>query len=224
MHIREIMTANGYKLGVIAFIQAHLCCRQSGAGGSGFRAVVSLHPVWCPKPWCAQLQYVIKLQGARVWALQQVLMISRPDQGQPRCDQVPKIDLFGYTVQGTCNHQNLSSDSRKKPSNLWKRDMVAEGLRWWLAANIEIGMQALFLVLIKGFLWSAQLCITSSLGVRNGSCDTSHNNPLCPVPLPHKSERMTWTAMCLHPTFLLFLGFKNYSKSLKGKKNIYRSF
>lgn len=85
------MTANGYKLGVIAFIQAHLCCRQSGAGGSGFRAVVSLHPVWCPKLWRAQLRSMIKLQGARVRALQQVLMISRPGQGQPRCDRVPRL-------------------------------------------------------------------------------------------------------------------------------------
>lgn len=45
--------------------------------------------------------------------------------------------------------------------NLWKRNVVAEQFRWWLATDLEIGMQALLLVLIKGFLQPAQLYITS---------------------------------------------------------------
>lgn len=58
------MIANGYKLGVIAFILAHLCCRQSGVRGSSYNPVVSPDPIWCLvlsmplslKPWHAQLR------------------------------------------------------------------------------------------------------------------------------------------------------------------------
>lgn len=56
------MIANGYKLGVIAFILAHLCCSQSGVRGSSYTPVVSPDPIWCLvlsvplslKPWHAQ--------------------------------------------------------------------------------------------------------------------------------------------------------------------------
>lgn len=197
------MIANGYKLGVIAFILAHLCCRQSGVRGSSYNPVVSPDPIWCLvlsmplslKPWHAQLRDLLTTNSSPAPGFDGLVSSSRSG-----CDQVPRTGGF----RGRMKPILMSPAGQGKPSQptpgkgTWSRGI-------W-APDLETG--ALFLVLVKDFLRSAQLHITG-LGLRGASWPTRLLCILCPFPMNPEGP---WTQIWCFTSLVVF---DTYSESLK---------